>query len=771
MKLNMAIHLSWILKSRKQDIPANLRVQIVQLFQKPPSIGFCHSICKSVNPIMVGDMKEENTQLSYFAKFFDRNESSLSRLIEIRNAEAHGTIKFEKDIHDEIRGHMQILIMQPLFTSACLIISGFEDMLKAGFDHPKGIEQSDYQFILLKEEVFIEDEYSVLNGTELCLFPFAVSNEKADICLWNQRSGKKGTYTSYLSDTVNKIEVTGITEFAGFPYDDWKRSANPIYVNYLTCRNKVQEELIDDEKIGIEEWHNEILHAFRLEKDLNLDKNEWIGYKTYVSGILQKLSKIEDDDIKLNYHRKIFDLKDKLDDFNDSDRGYLIQEIFKSCTFLLWNAIDENKRDKFNYFYKEGLALIPTRFYITGFLYDDVLVKFCGGDKHLSKIKSERIFFILKIIFVIGLPISILFYFLNGLVIWVIVIIYLIFLIKLNQKIVNNYFEFLNNDRIYKKKSIQKALFSLSKSFYLNISVKLNLDAVGTKNYKLETEYREIISVSENLSKVFKEEQKVSNFFIPKTYSDFQKINIKSQEITFEVMELNSENVLYSFVDITNEDWLRYKQLQINSSSVEQLRYMQKGLNNIVYHRNFKILNNFFVNNKSKKYEIKPDFETHFWDDSNEQELQWLNHNYLLGWCFAATNDLINSEKCYRKAAFEGKGPLAYFALYNLSQIYGAKNLVNEYYTNYIIFNTRLENEVDTVIDKLSPQMISNVKHELKGMEKHFNEITGMKLSEGSLRKHPLIWSSSKEFEFLGRLTKMNSNIQITLKYTHENGR
>jgi hypothetical protein len=102
VKFNMSIHISWLLKQKQQDVPVNVRVQLVQLFQKPPSIGFCFALSKSVNKVVFEESSKDSVWYA-FARFFDSNLQKISRLIELRNAEAHAISSIDKDEFIEIR--------------------------------------------------------------------------------------------------------------------------------------------------------------------------------------------------------------------------------------------------------------------------------------------------------------------------------------------------------------------------------------------------------------------------------------------------------------------------------------------------------------------------------------------------------------------------------------------------------------------------------------------------------------------------------------------
>ena len=84
---------------------------------------------------------------------------------------------------------------------------------------------------MLKEELVYKSEQWELSGKELCLMPFVICNLESfdneddyEILFWNQRNGKKGVYQSYLNMEAPIFEIESITEFSGFPYEDWKNS-------------------------------------------------------------------------------------------------------------------------------------------------------------------------------------------------------------------------------------------------------------------------------------------------------------------------------------------------------------------------------------------------------------------------------------------------------------------------------------------------------------------------------------------------------------------
>ena len=385
IKFNLGIHVSWILKNQTDNIPVNLRVLLVQLFQKPPSIGSCFSVSKFINKELLSkaDIK---TVFAKYANWFDKNESLFSKLIELRNKDAHSASSMnEKDLM-EIENILQILLSNPILSNGILIISTNYELIKSKLEIPNGIEKLNIPLVLFKEGIFLHSDKIRLNGNELVLFPFVcavkLDEESAinksvvkifadldreliannidesstssefyeidpfkqwyELVFWNKRVSNKGLYSCYLNKTIQDLEISNITDLSGFPYDDWKRSTNPLFLKYLESKNKVVDEMLYDESVEVNTWFDEYLVAKRLESDIDLEHYEKITLREYVSGLLHKLKNVKDTDILVSYYKRISSIENELENESEIERPYLVQEIINSRVFLFKNSVELN---------------------------------------------------------------------------------------------------------------------------------------------------------------------------------------------------------------------------------------------------------------------------------------------------------------------------------------------------------------------------------------------------------------------------------------------
>jgi hypothetical protein len=231
----MAIHLAWILKNKREKISETIRIMIIQLYQKPPSVGYCFSLSKLINAYIIEDQNDSSVWFK-FSYFFKNNLRHLDKLIEYRNGDAHGTLNLTAENFNEISKAIQSLVLQPLYNSSNLYISNITNIDNINFSIPSDINPS-FQMLFIREGVYSDDSDLKIFGNELILFPFIIADQSGNIFLWNQKSGKKGVFFNYLENEGNKIEIPNLTDFTGFPYDDWKKTATTLFLNYLKIRN------------------------------------------------------------------------------------------------------------------------------------------------------------------------------------------------------------------------------------------------------------------------------------------------------------------------------------------------------------------------------------------------------------------------------------------------------------------------------------------------------------------------------------------------------
>lgn len=370
VKFNAAFHTGWLLKELKSEIPMNLRVQLVQMYQKPPSLGFCNAMSAMVNRIILKS-QEENSLWTDFAKNFDQIQEYLQKLIKIRNQDAHASIVLNKDHISEIKTCFEIILNSPFYKKTSLIVADANEISAARIINTKGLSNLNQHFIVIKPDSVYNNEEWSLDGSELCLMPFVLGIRNRDemglnysLVFWNQRNGDKGVFQNYLSSESQTIEVDNITELSGFPYEDWKKMANPIYLNYLKSKTAALEEMMEDEKVGIHQWYEEVLVARKLEKELQIEKEEQISDYDYGSGLSAKLKNVLDRETLIFFHNRIIELRDS--DFSvlsSEEYKSVVPIIYDSIVFLFHDAVNRKDKEQYNVFFKMAMEFIPHIYY------------------------------------------------------------------------------------------------------------------------------------------------------------------------------------------------------------------------------------------------------------------------------------------------------------------------------------------------------------------------------------------------------------------------
>jgi len=370
VKFNIAFHISWILKYEKDTIPLNIRVQLTQLFQKPPSLGFCNTLSTQINQIVLKH-QQANTIWNDFANFFSENQDDILKLIRIRNQDAHASIKIGKTEIEEIKNLLSNVCANPIFRITSLIVADTSD-ISTNVISTKGLERVEHRLVIIKPKVVYNEIEWDFDGNELCLFPILIApkygeNSLADIELhfWNQRNGMKGVYQPYLNLDGESLEVLNITELSGFPYDDWKKTANPVYLNYLKCRALVLDEMLNDDAVDIHQWYDEFLLARRLEFEVKLDRDEIISDFDFGYGLSKKMNTIKDEETLRFFHTKLIELGHKeLSSLSVKLKMELYMIIYNSIVFQFKDAVKKNDKDNYNNYFKEAINFIPRCYYL-----------------------------------------------------------------------------------------------------------------------------------------------------------------------------------------------------------------------------------------------------------------------------------------------------------------------------------------------------------------------------------------------------------------------
>jgi len=385
VKFNLAFHVAWILNQKSNDVPLNVRVLLVQFFQKPPSLGFCLSISKVINGIMKLEVQNDPIYES-IVYFFDNKLTILNRLIELRNSDAHTSELLDEKKMLEIEGIISELIFNPIFKELTLVSSSYNEAFNSKCRFSKEIKDLDIDLLFLIKSPLGGLEKIILSQKDLCLFPIimvksgielklcndinfktntenftvnSLPNESlGELFFWNKRSGENGLYSCYLNEVVQEIKLNNITEISGFPYEDWKKNANPLYIKYLQCRKNITDDFFHDKSIDVKTWHEEFLLATRLETELNLLLSEKISCTEYIKGISGKIEFIQNNEEKVFYYKQMIDSYKKYQINIYDDKLFILNNIFFAIVYLFKYYFKKRNLELINNYFYQSLELI-----------------------------------------------------------------------------------------------------------------------------------------------------------------------------------------------------------------------------------------------------------------------------------------------------------------------------------------------------------------------------------------------------------------------------
>lgn len=312
VKFNLSVHVGWLLKNRSNNVPDNIKVQLINLFQKPPSIGVCLSLSRLINRVFP-NRESTQSRLQEFRALFELYDSIFSELLEIRNAEAHSTRMITSFDLDKIQDYMNRISNNPFYTTEIIPIS-IDQYIEA---------KDNAMFDKLSPSTFDNRKLPVLAGSgnyiqgkrlgedDIVLFPIAIFDSNDKLFLWNKRSGSGGKYSSYSFDSES-LAINNITDISGFPYDDWKRAANPIYLKYLELRARALDELPADNSIAIREIFDELNLARRLEVEAQINEYERITELQFLGTLYSRLKLVNVKSEKLYFWELIINRIDKI---------------------------------------------------------------------------------------------------------------------------------------------------------------------------------------------------------------------------------------------------------------------------------------------------------------------------------------------------------------------------------------------------------------------------------------------------------------------------
>ncbi len=697
VKFNAAFHAGWLLKELKSEIPMNLRVQLVQMYQKPPSLGFCNAMSAMVNRIILKS-QDENSLWTDFAKNYDQTQEYLQKLIKIRNQDAHASIVLNKDHISEIKTCFEIIFNSPFYKKTSLIVADANEISAARIINTKGLSNLNQHFIVIKPDSVYNNEEWSLNGSELCLMPFVLGIRSGDemglnysLVFWNQRNGDKGVFQNYLSSESQTIEVDNITDLSGFPYEDWKKMANPIYLNYLKSKTAALEETMEDEKVGIQQWYEEVLVARKLEKELRIEKEEQISDYDFGSGLSAKLKNVKDRETLIFFHNRIIELRNS--DFSVlscEEYKSVVPIIYDSIVFLFHDAVNRKDRGQYNAFFKMATEFVPHFFYSSA-----ANTMYALQRLRIPKIQKS---FSREANVVIGLSPLVLgaawysFGWAIGLVLFLTVIAFLWAL---------RYRRVVNSHRVFHEDvAISDIQFFI---FYTSSLWKKNVLAFNLQNYMgkfRNSEFSEVLSIdSANFEK---KETSIHNALSwVGEISDFKAIVIRRILIGRKLGNLSNENIadtLFDYQESVKEDFAYFnckRELfikgKVHSISKKQEQVALGYLNEIFYLEDLVLLN--LISTKSTDFTsqlTQAKFNRVLFDGAMDR---WDvdRYNFFYGSISFYSADYSAAIDFWSKVKFEKKWSL--IARYNVAMAKGALGKVNEYYEDLFLLSLDLADE------------------------------------------------------------------------------
>jgi hypothetical protein len=690
VKFNMAIHLAWILKIKRDNISETIRIMIIQLYQKPPSIGYCYSLSKIINTYLLAEYKDGSIWYS-FSYFFKNNQKLLDKLIEYRNGDAHGTLNLTAENYKEIGKAIQGLILQPLYTSSSLFISGSAVADNIDISLPFDFDQNK-KFIFIREGVINDYSDLKLFGNELMLFPFMIGDQNGNIFLWNQKSGKKGVFFNYLENDGSKLEVPNLTECTGFPYEDWKKSANPLFLNYLKIRNDFIELKINDKNIGAEEWQNDFIYLKKLESELALPLSERVRYTDYLIGLNQKLIVINDRVILAFFNQKIFELKCEIKNLESEEGSYVINNIMNSCKFLFKYNLEIGDMQKSNFYFKEFYKLLPSLYFASELSHAKsnylTQLKLWQDINIIEKANNKLNILSLFLIIISGALCILLQSFLYALISILPIAYHILNMLnsfQFNSKFGSQGLYNISSDFVFTKKQLQKVKDILTAilvpSNNLSMIASILTFANKDKAEKVDTYIEDLFDITLLYYDfdTFKNPIKL----IGKDFNEFSTMMMENDLLTLQIHYMNLKKNKISFdyllnihesnsVKLKYDHWKKFKKENFeisNNYSPIKIAFVHQLLNEINWFWNANRLIS-FINEKLKNNNKETNFEEYYWEKTSNS-LNFTDHFYLLAYSNVIIGDYEKALEYFKNVSENGQGKRKYEAGYNVIQLHG----------------------------------------------------------------------------------------------------
>ncbi len=758
IKYNLAIQFS-VLQKEDLDIPPNLRVLIVQFFQTPPSLGLCLNIIRHIIPLINTSKKIDN-QFIYYFKIVKKNIYLLEELVQIRNIEAHGLRPLNAKDWQKINTNISKLIEIPIFYSTQLCYSQNENL-----STHKLTDENIYSVCMKLEDVSNIEPDSILN-TYNSLFPIMLCDSDGNLFYWNKKNGNNGIYTMY-SDTSEIIEIKEITRLIGFPYDDWRNSNNPDFINYLKYRSNATDLLFQDTSIDINHWYSELLVARRLEVELNLDKNERISHVWEAEAIMEKLLPVTDEELIKKYRLIIFERHKQFDELDFEQQQLLIQYIMDSGIVLIEYYSIIKKHHLGIPITCNMIKLLPRMRYL-GWRTDNTILKLWEIYIKIQKYREIFEYKIPAILSVITTAILMTLKIENPLAIFLFFPILLTFrliqgLIRgVDFKTLNYNLNRIENNqdvKIYNIKFVLaflKAVYgkhmlirfsSLQDSSTINSSTVRDLPFIDTSKADWQAFFNNGVSF------VALKRKKIVN------YNDLISLfpdNVKGTHVIFAVKEYfnycfnigKPEMIVqfgWSFTKV-NSDLCNVRGAWFDDDDFineYEKEFYTSCINELIWNYNTAIL----LNTLKTGAETMADFNNTLYLNSADREIDWqqlspqdlVRHYYLFGFICSVLKNYSAAIEYFQNVYYQSTNENKLYAKYNIMFLHAAKGDVAKYITCCLDLDAEIKFSNRKIVEQIPSWLIKEVKSLSEEFQSQLK-------NNPNLLSQTLVWTENKSF-------------------------
>lgn len=750
VKYNLAIQFS-VLQKEDLDIPPNLRVLIVQFFQTPPSLGLCLNIIRHIIPLINTSKKVDN-QFIYYFKIFKKNIYLLEELIQIRNIEAHGLRPLNAKDWQKINTNISKLIEIPIFYSTQLCYSQNENLSTYQLT-----DESIYSVCMKFEDVSNIEPDSILN-TYNSLFPIMLCDSDGNLFYWNKKNGNNGIYTMY-SDTSEIIEIKEITRLIGFPYDDWRNSNNPDFINYLKYRSNATDLLFQDTSIDINHWYGELLVARRLEVELNLDKNERISHVWEVDAIMEKLLTVTEVEMIKKYRLIIFERHKQFDELDLEQQQLLIQHIMNSGIILIEYYSMIKKHQLGIPITCNMIKLLPRMRYL-GWSTDNTILKLWEIYIKIQKYREIFKYKIPAILSVITTTILMTLKIENPLAIFLFFPILFTFgmiqvLVKgVDFKTLNNKLNKIENNEDVKIYDIKLVLTFLKSTYKKNMLIRfMSLKDSSTINSSVggmsfietsETEWQAFFKNGVSFTTLIR--KKVDN------YNDLISlfpINSKGNYIIYAVKEYFNYCLNIGKPEMIILFGWTFTEANSNLSKVRGAWFGDDGftneyekefytscMNELIWNYNIAIL----LNTLKTGAVTMADFNNTLYLNSDDSKIDWQHrHYYLFGFICSVLKNYSAAIDYFQYVYYKSTNETKLYAKYNIMFLHAAKGDVVKYITCCLDLDAEIKFSNRKIVEQIPSWLIKEVKSLSEEFRSQLN-------NNPDLLSETLVWTENKSF-------------------------